>query len=98
MYVCMYVCMYVYLLECLFCVGDGGCAWVSVCVAAGGAPYDDVQPGHGSDRARQPNDVAPPACRYHVGHTFNYVSMYYMYVCGDCDTYCVKVEEIGACC
>ena len=56
MYVCMYVCMY---------VGDGGCARVCVCVAASGAPYDGVEPGHGADRAPQQQDLTPPACPYH---------------------------------
>ena len=55
----MYVCVY---------VGDGGCAWVPACVAAGGPPYDDVEPGHGRDRAEQQNDAASPACRHHVWH------------------------------
>ena len=53
----MYVCMY---------VGDGGCARVSVCIAESGAAYDGVEPGHGADRAPQQQDLAPPACRYHV--------------------------------
>ena len=56
LYVCMYVCMY---------VGDGGCARVSVCIAASGAAYDGVEPGHGADRAPQQQDLAPPACPYH---------------------------------
>ena len=74
MYVCMYVCMY---------VGDGGCARVWVCIAASGAAYDGVEPGHGADRAPQQQDLAPPACPYHrrLLHVCMHVCMYVLYVC-----------------
>ena len=68
----MYVCVYESMLllqsinQCMYvCVGDGGCSRVSVCIAASGAAYDGVEPGHGADRAPQQQDLAPPACPYH---------------------------------